>query len=34
MADSDPDYENRESEAKAGAVMEAIELACAQADWA
>ena len=26
--------ETRESEAKAGAVMEAIRLACAQADWA
>jgi anthranilate synthase component 1 len=34
VADSDPAYENRESEAKAGAVMDAIRLACAQADWA
>jgi anthranilate synthase component 1 len=34
VADSDPDYENRESEAKAGAVMDAIRLACAQSEWA
>jgi anthranilate synthase component I len=34
VADSDADSENRESEAKAGAVMEAIRLACAQVDWA
>jgi anthranilate synthase component 1 len=34
VADSDPHYENRESEAKAGAVMDAIRLACAQSDWA
>ena len=33
VADSDPAYETRESEAKAGAVMDAIRLACAQADW-
>jgi anthranilate synthase component I len=33
VADSDPDYENREAEAKAGAVMDAIRLACAQPDW-
>jgi anthranilate synthase component I len=33
VADSDPAYENRESEAKAGAVMDAIRLACAQPDW-
>jgi anthranilate synthase component 1 len=33
VADSDPEYENRESEAKAGAVMDAIRLACAQPDW-
>jgi anthranilate synthase component I len=33
VADSDPAYENRESEAKAGAVMDAIRLACAQTDW-
>jgi len=34
VADSDAADETRESEAKAGAVMEAIRLACAQADWA
>jgi anthranilate synthase component I len=34
VADSDPDYEVRETEAKAGAVLEAIELACGQGDWA
>ena len=34
VADSDPDYEVRETEAKAGAVRAAIELACRQADWA
>src|SRR4051794_789412 len=34
VADSDPQYEVRETEAKAGAVRAAIELACAQADWA
>jgi anthranilate synthase component I len=34
VADSDPAYENRESEAKAGAVMDAIRLACAQPEWA
>jgi anthranilate synthase component I len=33
VADSDPGAENRESEAKAGAVMDAIRLACAQRDW-
>ena len=33
VADSDPDYETRETEAKAGAVLEAIELACEQGDW-
>jgi anthranilate synthase component 1 len=33
VADSEPDYEVRETEAKAGAVMEAIRLACAQGDW-
>jgi anthranilate synthase component 1 len=33
VADSDPAYENRESEAKAGAVIDAIRLACAQPDW-
>jgi anthranilate synthase component I len=34
VADSDPDYEVRETEAKAGAVLDAIALACAQGDWA
>ena len=34
VADSDPDYERRESEAKAGAVFDAIELARTQGDWA
>jgi len=34
VADSEPDYELRETEAKAGAVLEAIRLACAQGDWA
>jgi anthranilate synthase component I len=34
VADSEPDYEVREIEAKAGAVMDAIRLACAQGDWA
>jgi anthranilate synthase component 1 len=34
VADSDPDYEVRETEAKAGAVRAAIELACRQGDWA
>jgi anthranilate synthase component I len=34
VADSDPAYENREAEAKAGAVMDAIRLACAQPEWA
>ncbi|MEA2376604.1 MAG: anthranilate synthase component, partial [Thermoleophilaceae bacterium] len=34
VADSNATAETRESEAKAGAVMEAIRLACAQADWA
>jgi anthranilate synthase component 1 len=34
VADSDAGSETRETEAKAGAVMEAIRLACAQADWA
>ena len=34
VADSDAGYEVRETEAKAGAVMEAIALACAQGDWA
>jgi anthranilate synthase component 1 len=33
VADSEPDYEVRETEAKAGAVLEAIRLACAQGDW-
>ena len=34
VADSDPAYEVRETEAKAGAVMDAIRLACRQGDWA
>jgi anthranilate synthase component 1 len=34
VADSEAGYEVRETEAKAGAVMEAIRLACAQGDWA
>jgi len=34
VADSDAEYEVRETEAKAGAVFGAIELACRQADWA
>jgi anthranilate synthase component 1 len=34
VADSDPTYEVRETEAKADAVLEAIRLACAQEDWA
>jgi anthranilate synthase component 1 len=34
VADSDPAYEVRETEAKAGAVIEAIRLACEQGDWA
>jgi anthranilate synthase component I len=34
VADSEPDYEVRETEAKAGAVFEAIRLACEQTDWA
>ena len=34
VVDSQPDYEVRETEAKAGAVFGAIELACGQADWA
>jgi anthranilate synthase component 1 len=33
VADSEPDYEVRETEAKAGAVMDAIRLACSQGDW-
>jgi anthranilate synthase component 1 len=34
VADSDPPYEVRETEAKAGAVWAAVELACRQAEWA
>jgi anthranilate synthase component I len=34
VADSEPGYEVRETEAKAGAVMDAIRLACSQGDWA
>src|SRR5215210_5281971 len=33
VADSDAGYEQRETEAKAGAVLEAIRLACGQGDW-
>jgi anthranilate synthase component I len=33
VADSDPAYEVRETEAKADAVFEAMRLACAQGDW-
>ena len=33
VADSDPGYEVRETEAKAGAVWEAVALACSQLDW-
>jgi anthranilate synthase component 1 len=33
VADSDPDYEVRETEHKAGAVFQAIDLACGQRDW-
>jgi len=34
VADSDPDYEVRETEAKADAVWSAVEVACRQPDWA
>jgi len=34
VAESDPGYEVRETEAKAGAVFDAVALACSQADWA
>jgi anthranilate synthase component 1 len=34
VADSDPGYEVRETEAKAHALLDAIALACEQADWA
>ncbi|MGE5635715.1 MAG: anthranilate synthase component I [Nocardioidaceae bacterium] len=33
VADSDPQAESRETEAKAGAVLDAVRLACAQGDW-
>ncbi len=33
VADSEADYEVRETEAKAGAVFSAVELACRQRDW-
>src|SRR3954470_9318681 len=33
VADSDPGYEVRETEVKAGAVFAALELACSQVDW-
>jgi anthranilate synthase component 1 len=34
VADSDPDYETRETEHKANAVFDALALACRQPDWA
>src|SRR5437763_6437846 len=34
VADSEADYEVRETEAKAGSVWAAVELACSQTDWA
>ncbi|HKP91244.1 MAG TPA: anthranilate synthase component I [Thermoleophilaceae bacterium] len=34
VADSDPDYETRETEHKANAVFDAVALACSQPDWA
>jgi anthranilate synthase component 1 len=34
VVDSEPDYEVRETKAKAGAVIDAIALACSQRDWA
>ncbi|MBA2630657.1 MAG: anthranilate synthase component I, partial [Thermoleophilaceae bacterium] len=34
VADSDPAYETRETQAKADAVFEAVRLACRQEDWA
>ena len=34
VADSDPAYEYRETSAKVGAMFDALELACLQADWA
>jgi anthranilate synthase component 1 len=34
VADSDPHAEARETEVKAGAVMDAIAMACEQEDWA
>jgi anthranilate synthase component I len=33
VADSDPAYEYRETEAKVGAMFDAMELACSQGDW-
>ena len=33
VADSDPAYEYRETEAKVGAMFDALELACRQGDW-
>jgi anthranilate synthase component 1 len=33
VADAKPEYEYEESVAKSRAVMQAIELACEQADW-
>jgi anthranilate synthase component I len=34
VADSEPGYEVRETEAKAGAVMDAVRMACSQGEWA
>jgi anthranilate synthase component 1 len=34
VADSEPGYEVRETEAKANAVWAAVELACEQTEWA
>ena len=34
VADSEPGYEVAETEAKARAVFDAVELACEQSDWA
>ena len=34
VADSEAQYEVRETEAKAGAVMAAVKLACEQREWA
>jgi anthranilate synthase component 1 len=34
VADSEPGYEVRETEVKAGAVWDAVALACGQPEWA